>query len=686
MGIEVELPDGRVIEVDTDDPQVAARAAHTFQQRQQAAQREREFRAPRTNEQMRSGRAPGGGRDIPVPGWLQPIARGIEDFNRSGIGATVSQAWRQVPFSDEAARLFGGEGNEQYLRDERERVAREQPGVNTAATAMNVIGMAGNPTAALPRIGMLEGGAAAAGVNAPFALARQDGPIEDRIPGALQEEALMFGLGAGLTGAGNLLSRAPPNAGRITANADRLGIPPNMATSGGPLSRMATKFASESLFAGGRTRRNLTAALEGTRDAAGRLAAQYAGPTGREGMGDIVQRGLQRFATEGDIPNPSPGTHPMRVSTREWSHASKAGAVFDHALRPIASNPATTNSTQATLRSIMGRADSEAVRVFREDPVLRQFMNTLDETPNPTLRDLRELRRGVREAQNRPALDGQSVDNAALQRLEQSLTEDMYASAGPAAAQLQRADEFYRIGRERIARALEAVGGRNANPGQTYRAILAAANQRTPNTRALIELRRALRDDEWRVVAASLIDHMGAPTPGASGIPTDIGFSVHNFATAYRMLSPQARRILFGSVGQSRGVAATRALAQDLDDLAEIALRQKAIENMGTPSGRDAQNALMIGAGAFGQLPAAVGIMGSVAITGEMLTNPAFVRWLTSASRSGTAGGARANLSALAQIAARDPAIVPYYEAVLAQRTERQSASPATRQAELAPQ
>lgn len=663
MGIIVELPDGREIEVDTDDPQVAARAAHSYQQRNRAAQQERDFRAPRG--------APG-----------TPL-RALEDFNRNGIGGAISQAWRQMPFSDEAARLFGGAGNEQYLRQERERVAREQPGVNAAATAMNIIGMAGNPTAALPRIGMLQGGAAAAGVNAPFALARQEGSLEERIPGALRESATVFGLGTALTGGANLLARQAPQSGRTVQNMDRLGIPPTAAgASRNPIVRSLTQLAAQNLITGPRIRGNLTRSLEGTRDAAGRVGGRFGQAAGVEGAGQTAQQGLQRSARDASLPNPSPGANPMAVSTRGWGFAAKAREVFNHVLRPIARAPAAPTTTRATLQSIQGRAAPAAVE-FRSDPVMGQFAAALDDIPNPTITDLRELRRGVREAQDRVALDGQTVDNAGLQRIEAALTEDMYAAArnagGPQLeAQLRRADEFYRRGRERIQSALQAIGGNNATPAQAYNSIIRAMSSRTPNTRALINLRRTLRDDEWQTVQASIVEQMGRVPARRSGVGADINFSVEEFAAAWRNMDPAARRIVFGANARNGG----RQLFQDLDDLAEIAAGQRAIEAATTPSGRDVQAAVLGGIG-VANIGAAGGIVLALGITGEMLTNASFVRWLTSAARSGTrAGGARGSLAALSQIAARDPAIVPYLEAYRAQLEGPQSASPATRQPE----
>lgn len=577
--------------------------------------------------------------------WLGQSA---ENLVRRARGQPI-----EIP-ANEAARAAAD-----YETGEQRRFARERPEQNAIANVAMIPAMGGRPVNA--RVGAIEAGLGAGAINFPFALGRREGSFEERLPGAAAESAIVAPFAATLQGGANWLMRRPPNSGRIVQNMDRLNIPPTVAAaSQNPITRSLTRVASENMLVGPHVRRKLTDSLEGTRDAASNLARSFATPRPPETTGRMVQSAVERYARNADLPNPQGAADPRRVSTREWSLASKARAVFDYVLRPIARQPAAPTSTRAELAAIMSRADDPAVQAFRQDPVLRQFAETLDQTRTPTLRDLRELRRSIREAQNRPALDGQSVDNASLQRLEFALSEDMYRAAGNLGDDLRRADDFYRVTRERVTSALQAIGGADATPNEAFQAIIAAANSRTANTQALVNLKRILRDDEWRSVAAGVIDQMGTPRPAASGIPTDIGFSVHEFARAYRAMSLQGRRLLFGSAGGAR----TRDLLRDLDDLAEIALRQKAIENMGTPSGRDVQNVLM-GAGALANLPATAAGVLFLGVTGELLTSGPFVRWLTSAARGKGTGGVRGMMSALAALAARNPAVAPYYEKLL---------------------
>lgn len=169
MPITVELPDGREVEVDTDDPQVAARAAHTFQQ--QNPPQQRQSLVPRQNpgalpwQQLRNRRSP-----------MQQTQGAVANFNR-GIpfsadvsGATVGamrgggEILRQLntpdqgpldPFAIEAAARGGYQdqvqaerGAQQQFRGDHPMTASLLEGTGIAATVAPSLMMAGAPTAA----------------------------------------------------------------------------------------------------------------------------------------------------------------------------------------------------------------------------------------------------------------------------------------------------------------------------------------------------------------------------------------------------------------------------------------------------------------------------------------------------------------------------------------------------------
>lgn len=645
----------------------------------------------------------------------QGIARNVQGFANDPGGA-IGRALSALP--QLARGMTYGPFQDEEAAQQRLDLARLQSDTGSMASAAREANSSG-AAAALNVFGPLalgggsvaRAGLTAAAIDAPFALSRNnERPLQERLPAALTEMTGAAALGAGAQGiaraapiVGNML---PSRGARMVARMDRAGasvdaagnpvtprgVSPSLATanSGVGISGPATKMIGDNIVAGVLVRPRVQGALRQTRDAARDIRDAYGRARSPEAAGNLLQRGLTRFANEDGVANPRPGTHPLRVPTREWPFPSKARAVFDLALRPVERNPAQLTNTSRVLGEIRARADSADVQNFLRDPVIQnaeQLVARLQKQgargQAPTLRDLREVRRKIRLQREQPgALGGQGVENAALGRIEAALTEDIYAAAGPAADDLRRADAFYRRHRERVEEAFRAFDPDHNDASIGFRNIIRAADRRTGNTRALAALRSALPDSEWRTIAASLIDEMGTPTNGAAGFTAELGFSIDRFANSYRAMSPQARRILFGSRGGQGGPSARtmRVLADDLDNLAEVALAQKGVERSAnfSGSGRDVNNYATFGLG-VANLPAAAGTVLGLGLTGEMLTNPAFVRWLVSAQkRGGGAAGMRSLLPGLARIAARDPSVLPAYEALQAQLQDRQrNAAPA---------
>jgi hypothetical protein len=679
-------------EQQAEQPQQAQRSpqyTRAYQQRDDA-------RRARTPEELRTGRVPGGGRDIPVPDFLQGFAGALQNFNRSGPAEMATQMFRNLGVTDDAAywatRPQGREqaqAAQQYERDRQQQVARDQPILNSASIAASIPATAGGAGAAIPRLNMLQGGALAAGLNAPFALARQDGNLQERLPGAAQESAVMFGAGAGLTGAANLFGRTPrANSAAMRAREfEQAGVRPTMAAVAGGTPAGVTRMVSENFIAGAPARGRLQASLDDTADAARNLAGRFGQHGQPEQVGETVQRGVQRFADR-NVPRPvnAGNARPESIPTRDWSFRAKANALYDRVFERIARDEAghlagstgvraEATATQQALAELQGRVSAPNVAGIVNDPLIGRIANALQQDAGQLrFQDLRALRTWVREAQARPALT-QTIDNAALQNLERALTTDIYASAlniggQTAAQQLRRVDAFYRAGQNRIQGALQAFDPQRTGGAQAYQRIVSLAREGgRQNTRQLQALRSSLRPEEWREVAATIIDDLGRPTAGNPNALQPRAFSVEQFVTNYAKLSADGRRILFG--GQ------TQDLAGQLDNLARVAGYQKGVEAMANRS-RSGVNAQNIGVG-FGLVnpgtaaPTA-GLLAGMALTGEMLTNPAFVRWLVSAARAGGGpGGMSRHLQGLATLAARDPALAPLYDQ-LAQSVTRGTA------------
>lgn len=434
---------------------------------------------------------------------------------------------------------------------------------------------------------------------------------------------------------------------------DRAGVRPSAAAIApeGSMAPGATKAISENWLAGGRARNALLGSIDDTRQAAARIAEDYGDVAPTEVVGQNVRTGVADWAQ---------------------SFKRRAEDIYQKASGPLIDAPAEPLVTRFTIGDIVARVTPGTASA---DIIIPRQMNKIAEalsgdTGRLTFGDLRAWRTWVREAQKEPALS-QGIDAASLQRLEMALTDDIYRAAekigGPAALRkLQQADEFYRLGQERIKRVLAPFADPRGTPQTAYQRIigLASAGGRQ-NTEALLALKRSLPAEQWRDVAASIISHLGDVKPGSPAALTPGAFSVENFVTNYAKMTPEGRAVLFGSRGGGNGPAT--ALSAELDNLAQVAGMQKRVEGMANTSrsGVSLQNMATVGSLATPAMPFTVlGLMGAAA-AGEALTNPGFVRWL--ATQGNVSAVSAQSVRQLGLLASRDPALQPVYQALAEQ-------------------
>lgn len=588
----------------------------------------------------------------------------------------------------------------------RGNAAAVQSGVNLAAPLLM-----GGSTSALRAAGT------GAAIDAPFALTRGQGDLQERLPSALTEilgSGATTGLLAAASNAAPRIAAALPSAAANRAGQfEAAGVRPTLAALQAKEAAPIAQAIAENPI-GGNVRANLENSVEDTANAARGIAGRYGSPADPSLTGENVQAAARRFSSgDGTSPRSTPVPLPEAYSTpsRDSSFDAKATALYSHVEGRIeaAENhilqgggppprlgamPAltVTTNTQAALAAILGRVRNPAIAAETTDPQLARFAQLMETPDRVHFGDLRAFRTYVRGLMSKPMLRT-GVDDAGMNRLYGALSEDIRQSArniaGPSAAHmLQRVDTFYRAGNNRIQRALQAFVGKGDNPvtpTAAYERMRALAGQTSrANGDALLSLKRSMRPEEWRNVAASFVDHLGSVKPNAGNALEPGAFSVDNFVANYARLSPQGRRILFGSLG-----GGTEGLAQELDNLAQVAGYQKgvrgftnfsrsgvSINNMGTI----AMGAAALSRAAVGDYAPLGGFVGGLAaarITGEMLTNPAFVRWLVGAQRASRAAGAggtlsRARLVELGRLAATDPALAPLY-ADLVQRQQGQT-------------
>ena len=300
----------------------------------------------------------------------------------------------------------------------------------------------------------------------------------------------------------------------------------------------------------------------------------------------------------------------------------------------------TPTATISALRDMSSRVNGQQLSNLITDGRVRSILGALEnDGANVRFNDLRQLRTWVRNAQRDPTLR-QGIAQADLENIEAALTSDVYANAerlgGPEAlSKLQRADSYYRAGSERINRALQAFDSANSGEQAYSRIVQAAGSNATADARKLVALKRSLSPDEWGDVAATTLSNLGKPTAGAANAAEEGAFSVNTFLTNYAKLSPIGREVLFGSRGGG-GAEAAR-LKDELDNLAKVAgyLKEVAKGANSSNTAVSAQGMATIAGLANPGTTLPTGLaLGGAAGTGEILTNPRFVRMLASIARA----------------------------------------------------
>lgn len=749
MSTRVQLADGRVVTVESDDPQEAARAAHAFQVRNpistqarapaqaapdqpQNAQETDALRRSRMGRAFVQGVTPMGAlieplaalvgdprqRDAAISGVVDTV-RQIPGLNMgrlaSDTGAAAQRMLNNLPqlpgqIATHLPEIIAGATVEPFNRNsaarDRETLAAvrgDEAGARRAAgEAANAnIGMVTNTAGAL--LGPLartplQGAALAAALTAPTTLSGP-GTLQERLP-----EALVNTGGAGVFGAAMPLlarsrpARAPSGAavtpedgigamhgqaseatpGSRLRDFETAGVRPTLAATVGGTPAGVTKTISENWLGGFRAREGLRRSIADTGERAQALARQIGDVQDPELAGEAVQAGVRRFAQNGDLPAPHAGD-PARIPVNEWSFPAKAEAlynrVFDqleaderamtgHVDGPVVTAHNTVGAINALEGAIRGNESRDILGPNSFLRGMRQALSTDAGNGSLSFRDLRSWRTRLREMMTDTGLRG-DTPSGALKQVYGALTRDINATAqnigGQAAVDLPRIDRWYRRISNRIETALEPfnkAGGGMGGGRQAYRRIIALASKGpTQNTRQLEALASSLQPDEMRTVGATLLDEMGNPLAGKPGALEPGAFSAATFATNWARLSEAGKSVLFPPQ-----------LRRELEALARVADYQREVEAMANHS-RTAVNTqniattggLALAAQAHALPLAAAGIAG-MNLTGEMLTNPHFVRWLTHFAQARANGlTVRRGLAELRRLAARDPALIPAY-------------------------
>jgi hypothetical protein len=260
------------------------------------------------------------------------------------------------------------------------------------------------------------------------------------------------------------------------------------------------------------------------------------------------------------------------------------------------------------------------------------------ETPMLPYQAVKQLRSEVGAELNSNSLVS-DVPRGQWKQLYAGLSEDMRGvanSTGPQASQaFNRANTYTKRGMTRM-EDLDSLANRDTPEG-AYKAV--ASSLKSGST-VYDRLRGALTPDARQKVVATVIDDLGAATPGNQNAAGDV-WSPRTFLTNYSKMEDGARAALFkripGGDTMSGNLGKIAKTAEMLSESSKIWSNPS-----GTAPALVARGTIgTIGAGAIGGIfytpliaPAAVaagGLVGANQLSQRLLLNPKFVNWLAKA-------------------------------------------------------
>ncbi|MGH2375680.1 MAG: hypothetical protein ACRDIC_19695 [bacterium] len=251
---------------------------------------------------------------------------------------------------------------------------------------------------------------------------------------------------------------------------------------------------------------------------------------------------------------------------------------------------------------------------------------------------LRELRSRIGKMQESSELIT-DIPRGELKQLYGALSEDMRAAARAAGSQAERAFEranrYYRSGRQRIDDTLQGIVSK-VDPEDVYRAAMSGTKDGASTLRAL---KRSIRPQEFQVVARTAVDRLGRATPGSQDEIGDV-FSSDTFLTNWNRMDPAAKKEILS--GYDRASLVERSLSQVARVAANLKSGAKVYAN---PSGTSGAligkvgmalpaGGLLVG-GPAGALTAGGIVLGGMVaanLSARALTSPGLVNWIARAT------------------------------------------------------
>lgn len=410
-------------------------------------------------------------------------------------------------------------------------------------------------------------------------------------------------------------------AQQFVADAERVGVRPTLPAANPTGIARISKPLSENAILGATTREESRKVVDEVKTAVEKTASLYS---------DADYRQAGRSAIKGVTDQLEKRSAAEQARAPFATFREKAGAVYEKAFSKIdLKAEADPVATRAVLAEVTSRFDNQTLNEIFRLPTSSKIAETLQNGGKLSVNDIRQLRTTVREMGNLNRLN-RSLDDAALERLEGSLTQDLFAgieaTSGKAAArELRVADRFYRQNITSIKEALKPFFKNGLSTEDAFREIVASSQGVRGDIRQIRALRRSLTPQQMDDVSAGLVRQLGKPNG------KDEQFSLITFANNWEKMNPEAKAALFNRAQRPE-------VREQLDALANVVSRNAQVEKLAnvSQSGASAGNIASLAAASAGIFKAPVatisGIVGANAF-GRLLMSPSFTRMMVNMER-----------------------------------------------------
>jgi hypothetical protein len=451
------------------------------------------------------------------------------------------------------------------------------------------------------------------------------------------------------------LDAAPTEQAQAILAAQRQGIklPPSAATDNFAF-QAASKKLSDIEGIGTPIRKGINQAADAVKTgvvgadpiAGGGAAGAFGSSRTLEQAGEAILEGVDKFGAP--VPKQYPSDRFSGVLARPLGQTglrAKQDAAYSQVRQAIPKDAVGGLDNARLAIQDLRIKDAEAGVPLQVSGQIGKIVEVIDDPAQQlSFNGIQRLRTLLREAQKSGEV--KTISDREWQAIYNGLSKDMYTLAeragGPrAATMLGRADQLTKFGEERLEKVLKPLGQKTAE-GAAGTLLQWAQPGKQGALAKLRATRRSVDEDTWNELSSAAIYQMGQGRDG-------MGFSLNKLVSEYEKLTPDAKEVLFRSTGKN-------VVAQNLDDLVEVAKAMKKVEAMGNPSGsgRYAVSAGIYGTAAasamMGDILTPLSLIGGGRLAAHVLASPKLTGWVTGAARI--------------QRAARtaDPASLPQYQ------------------------